>query len=214
VEVYVKCKIEGCNRVVRYKGKQLCQMHYFRIMRNGFSDLLPKVRKYRIQNPAGYQKIYEPKHRLANSDGYVYEHRFMVFERYGECLPRCEICGKPTCWETCHIDHIDNDVTNNALGNLRPLCRGCNTFRNYPEQHTISGRHGIAYGGLTMTAAEWARQPGVNVCRATILNRLAQGMGMHEALHAPKKTHNGKHKTSYTAKAKDCHKDIHETGEF
>lgn len=121
------CVIPECDRSADYKKQQVCQKHYFRFMRNGSYE--PRQRKYRIQNPAGYQKLSESNHPLANKDGYVYEHRFVVYNHYGTDLPSCELCGKATDWETCHIDHKDNDVSNNLLGNLRPVCRPCNTMR-------------------------------------------------------------------------------------
>lgn len=186
----MQCKIEGCGRDAAYKEQGVCQKHYFRFMRFGTYELT-QSRKYRTQNPAGYQKLYEPNHPLANMDGNVYEHRFIIYNKYGCILPDCEICGKPTVWETCHIDHKDNDVTNNAESNLRPVCNPCNTRRFYPEQHTIKGRYPITYGGVTKTASEWARHPGVDVSHATIKRRLAIGMSVYAALYAPKKTHNG-----------------------
>lgn len=185
----MQCKVDGCNRDAMYRGKQLCQMHYFRVMRNGTTDTLPKTRKYRTQNPAGYQKIYEPSHPLKDSTGYVYEHRFVVYGKYGTSLPACEICGKPTFWDSCHIDHIDKDVTNNKLENLRPVCRGCNTFRDYPEQHLAKNAHSITHNGKTMTATEWARQENVNVCGNTIVRRLREGKSVYEALYGRKITH-------------------------
>lgn len=36
----MKCKIDGCNREAMYKADCVCQMHYFRFMRNGTYDLL------------------------------------------------------------------------------------------------------------------------------------------------------------------------------
>jgi len=50
----VKCHIDGCDRDAQYKERQLCQMHYFRHMRNGHyglkgwrSPTTPKPRKAR-----------------------------------------------------------------------------------------------------------------------------------------------------------------------
>jgi 5-methylcytosine-specific restriction endonuclease McrA len=189
----MECKVDGCGRDAMYKEKQLCQMHYFRVMRNGITDTLPKTRKYRIQMPgAGYQRIYEPAHALSDKSGYVAEHRFMIYEKYGVNLPDCEICGAPTKWETCHVDHIDKDPTNNNINNLRPLCRPCNTFRDYPQRHTFKRNHSITYDGKTMTAKEWERQPEVNLVASSIVRRLNSGMSTHDALFAEKKTHNGK----------------------
>ena len=85
----MKCKVDGCERNADYQSQQVCQKHYFRFMRNGHYDLKTvdernpynRSRKYRTQNPAGYQKIYEPNHPLAQKGGDVYEHRFVEFDQ-------------------------------------------------------------------------------------------------------------------------------------
>lgn len=190
------CKIEGCGRDAMYKTQQVCQKHYFRKMRYGTYELVgprnadgsPAIRKYRTSNPAGYQKLYEPSHKLANSDGYCYEHRLVIYLVYGENLPDCEICGKPTDWRTCHIDHKDNDVTNNLLENLRPVCRGCNTGRS---ERSTTARYEI--DGRFLTVTEWSKQPFVTVTRAQIKRRLDSGMNIKDALYYPNLTH--PHKT-------------------
>ena len=125
----MQCKIDGCGRDATYLKAQVCQKHYFRFMRYGTYELTKAgLRKYRLTNPAGYQKLYEPTHILANKDGYVYEHRFVYFNS-GKQINKCEMCGCDINWGDCHIDHIDNDVTNNNINNLRAVCRGCNVFR-------------------------------------------------------------------------------------
>lgn len=184
----MKCKANDCCRDATYKTMQLCQKHYFRVRRNGTVEIV-RSRKYRITNPAGYQKLFEPDHPLANSDGYVYEHRLVVYAIHGNDLPPCELCGINLEWDSCHIDHIDRDVTNNDHSNLRPLCRGCNTFRDYPEQSSISGRVGYTLNGVTMTAEEWSRQPGVNLSGRQIRARIAKGMSVEDALFSERKTH-------------------------
>lgn len=196
----MKCSVAGCDRDAQYKEKRLCQKHYFRLRRNGDFELqLDKKRRelgfsrvYRVTMPGkGYQRVYEPSHPLADKSGYVSEHRKVVYDRYGMELPDCEICGKPTHWDTCHIDHKDNDVTNNQEDNLRPLCRACNTFRDYPEQYTISGHYQITFDGKTMTPTEWSRDPRVSVSHRTIVLRKKRGMSDFDALFSPKITHNG-----------------------
>ena len=124
----VVCSIEGCNEPMMYSKVKLCQKHYVRKLRYNTTELT-KQRNYRTHNKAGYQMLYEPGHPLSMANNYVYEHRKIIYDKYGTNLPSCESCGKPTNWETCHIDHIDNDVKNNDISNLRPLCRGCNTKR-------------------------------------------------------------------------------------
>ena len=180
------CKIDGCSRDAKYKEKKVCQMHYFRFMRNGSYDLR-KTRKHRISNPAGYQKLYEPKHPLVNSDGYVYEHRFVYFNEV-DCAPdSCKICGTNISWSDCHIDHIDEDVANNDKGNLRALCRSCNVFRGHTEKSM--GKVFLTIGGKTMTPSSWARMPGVKVACNTIMRRKKHGMSDYDAVFSRKITH-------------------------
>lgn len=178
------CCVAECGREAQYKGKQLCQKHYFRLWRNGHYEKLPTSRQIRRPNAKGYVALFEPTHPLAMKDGYVYEHRKVVFARYGDNLPPCEICGAPTNWATCHIDHRDEVVTNNEQANLRPLCRGCNTSRT-ERVTTVKYTH----AGLTMTLAQWAEHPGVTVGYARLRGRVKSDMPIEEALFAPNKTH-------------------------
>lgn len=187
------CKIDGCGAAVRYKEQGVCQKHYFRFMRNGSYDKLPRTRAQRIEMPGkGYQRVYDPTHPLADSGGYVSEHRKVVYSRYGAVLPPCELCGTAIDWNTAHIDHIDEDVRNNDSSNLRPLCRPCNTFRSYPKQHTLPRRTAITFQGETKTPHEWSRDPRVKVASTTIRLRKAAGMSDEDALFAPKITHRAK----------------------
>jgi len=176
----------------------LCQKHYFRQWRYGSTNTkreqkrmeLGYSRKYRTQMDArGYQRLYEPNHPLADSEGGVYEHRKVVFDQIGFELKECELCSMPVNWKTVHIDHIDNNPKNNHPSNLRPLCRVCNTGRNYPEAHTFAGNTAITIGDVTLTAAEWSRVSGGFVTGSTIARRIKGGMSPEQALTSPKVTH-------------------------
>jgi len=116
-------------------------MHYFRWMRNGKYELKEAHEKkkriykksYRLSNPKGYQLLFEPDHALTQTKGYVYEHRMVLFKAYGYTIKFCEKCGCDWSWDTIyksHVDHIDKDVRNNDLPNLRPLCNSCNVTRH------------------------------------------------------------------------------------
>lgn len=201
----MQCSVEECGRSVMYKGLQLCQMHYHRKRRNGDFDLVvEKKRKklgysrvYRVTMPGkGYQRLYEPNHPLRDSQGYVAEHRAVMFAKYGETLPDCELCGVDLYWSTCHIDHKDRDVKNNAEINLRPLCARCNTWRDYPEQCELSKNHKITIDGFSKTPQEWSRDPRVKVAGRTIILRKQAGMSDFDAVFAPKITHNGRQRVA------------------
>lgn len=178
------CKIDGCDHKVMYPVIQLCQMHYFRFLRTGSYEIVKKPRKPFLQNPAGYKTIYCEESPLSDSRGCVYEHRQVVYEKYGDNLPDCEICGKPTTWATCHIDHKDECVTNNAIENLRPVCSGCNTSRT--ERKTTKK---YEIDGVSKSLTEWAKHPEVVVSRHQIARRLASGLSVKESVFGMNKTH-------------------------
>lgn len=183
----IKCKIDGCGREIMYKADQVCQKHYFRMMRNGTYETIKKEPKQRRENPAGYQLIYNPSHPLAQAQGYVYEHRLVAYEKYGENLPPCELCGKETSWKayTTHIDHIDEDVRNNNPENLRPLCNGCNSRRGANPAHERVNAMAVEYQGVIKTPSGWAKDNRVLVAGATIRNRLRRGWAVEDALFSP-----------------------------
>ena len=110
----MKCKVEGCDSECKhYPGKGVCQKHYFRMMRYGTYELTKRgKRKDRTKNSKGYQMINCPDHPLVMANGFVYEHRKVIYDRYGDTLPPCQICGKEVTWKTAHIDHITEEVWN------------------------------------------------------------------------------------------------------
>lgn len=188
----MKCKVEGCDRECRYQAQQVCQKHYFRMMRYGTYDLT-KVgkRKERTSNDKGYQMLHLPDHPLAMANGSVYEHRAVMYEKYGDVLPPCGLCGKKLNWSNAQIDHIDEVVTNNVESNLRPLCIVCNTRRNAPPASNRKDAVVISLGDEKKTANEWARDPRVDVSNTTIVRRKRLGMSDFDCLFYPKATHNG-----------------------
>lgn len=189
----MKCKVDGCDRECKhYPGKGICQMHYFRMMRYGTYELTKSGKgKEKQRNGKGYLMIKMSGHPLAMANGFVYEHRKVIYDRHGDVLPPCEKCGKDVTWKTAHIDHIDEVVDNNEESNLRVLCRACNVMRSrvHIPEHTKKGRSSITLNGVTKTASEWSRDPRVKISATTILFRLRNGMDVESALFAPKVTH-------------------------
>lgn len=195
----MKCRVEGCDRDAVYFGDCLCQKHYFRKWRYGTTELTRRKARPRITMPGkGYQFVHDPSHPLAHKNGYVAEHRKVVFDRIGFSLCACEMCGKPEAWETVHIDHIDQDPKNNNPENLRPLCRSCNVWRDYPDQHTFKSNLPVTLGDVTLTPTEWARLTGGYLCAQTIRRRINRGMSHEQSLTAPKETHGRGSKPPYT----------------
>lgn len=175
-----------------YTEQQVCQKHYFRFMRNGTYEIVRKRGRIRYQDSSGYWKLYMPDHPLSDSTGYVWEHRKIVYDRIGDTVPPCELCGKFLSWANAVVDHIDEVKGNNDPTNLRPLCHGCNTWRGKRiPQHQAKGRYAITFDGETKTPAEWARDPRVKVAGHTIMVRKRNGMSDHDALFSPKQTHTG-----------------------
>lgn len=189
----MQCIGDGCEREATYKRLRLCQKHYFRLWRNGSTELKPTSRIMRLIAPNGYAKVFDKDHALADSSGYVFEHRHVMWPIVGpDCRP-CELCGKSLSWKTCHIDHIDNIRLNNNPSNLRVLCCGCNTKRGFtPESYRNRSSYGlIEFEGRRDTAEGWAKDPRVSVAGHVIRQRKRRGMSDYDALFMPKLTHNG-----------------------
>lgn len=185
----MKCSVIECDRQARYKSPQLCQMHYFRLRRTGTTQ--PRRPKPRQETPNGYVRVYAPDHPLADPSGYVFEHRKVAYDDRGGELSLCEACGLvDITWETCHVDHQDEDRQNNVPSNLLATCIGCNVMRGQKRpRHTHAGRIALTYDGITQTATEWARDPRVRVSSSTIRQRKWRGATDEQALFASKVTH-------------------------
>ena len=203
----MQCSVDNCEREATYKAAQLCQMHYFRVRRNGTVVKTPIGRALRYVTPNGYITLYKPGHPLSNKTNCVFEHRFVMWPIVGpDCRP-CELCGKPQTWSTCHVDHIDDNRQNNSPTNLRILCRGCNVKRGFrPESHEFRSKVGlIEFEGKRDTSTNWARDPRVKVSGNTIRLRKAAGMTDAEALFSDKVTHNGRRKAPAPRKTNHKH---------
>ena len=104
----------------------LCEMHYIRRYRTG--SLVKPVGHF---NPALSGKylvcLGEKVHR-------------MVYRATNPEPKPCWNCGKELSWDmgkSMHIDHIDNDTTNNHISNLRASCITCNTRRPKREANAV-----------------------------------------------------------------------------
>lgn len=188
----MQCMVDGCDEVARYKSAQLCAKHYHRQRRRGSLEL--KGARPRYKDERGYQFIYAPGHPLCNKgQAYVAEHRAVLYAAIGPDPMLCELCGKGLTWKTCQADHIDENPRNNERGNLRPLCRRCNTWRSMPPAHArIPNATVLTWAGETKTAFEWSNDERISLSAGAIRARKRRGMSDEDSLFAPKVTHNGK----------------------
>lgn len=187
------CRVEGCTNKARYKKDPLCQTHYHRKWRNGDLDVHRKKAVERYERNKGYQYIYMPSHPLtAKGQLYVPEHRVVLYSVIGDKKMNCAICGCDLNWNSCHVDHIDENPRNNSAENLRPTCLRCNVWRSMPPAHVrMKSAHAVTFDGETKTPSEWARDPRVSVSGSTIIRRICSGMSDEDALFGKKATHNG-----------------------
>ena len=188
------CKIEGCCAKVRYRNMGICQKHYFRMMRNGSFERKQKEaidREHRKTTTGGYILLKYNGHPLAQKSGYVFEHRKVVYDIYGDSLPPCQLCGSKSDWSSrkTHIDHIDEDRANNSSDNLRVLCNPCNSRRGRKNSHEYPGVMAVTIDGVTKTANEWAKYGKANFCGASIKRRIMSGIDHKEAVFGRKLTH-------------------------
>ena len=189
----MKCCAEGCDREARYKQAQLCQKHYFRYRRNGHLDIARKPARPFYQNDKGYRFLYAPDHPLCPKGGwYVPEHRVVLYAAIGPGDMACELCGTHLTWSICHVDHIDENTSNNNRANLRPLCMQCNVGRNRKPTHEVRPDVMIlTFDGESKTVLAWSKDARVNLSASAIKRRKRAGASDYEALFAPKMTHNG-----------------------
>lgn len=86
----------------------------------------PRWKGGRKQNRKGYWYVFLPEHHLANSAGYVPEHRLIWETAHGVELKRSDF-----------IHHIDGNPANNALDNLQRM-----TQKEHADLHrdSVNGR--------------------------------------------------------------------------
>lgn len=181
----MECKVDGCSREATYKSQQVCQKHYFRMMRYGTYDTTRVGKaKQRVVTPNGYVKIYKLGHQLADNGGYAFEHRYVLFEKHSGKELSCVKCGAYWNWRPYkdHVDHIDKDKENNSESNLRPLCNACNTRRTKRVAHKEKGKIALTYDGDTKTPEEWSRDSRCSVIGSTLRNRIKAGWTVEEAI--------------------------------
>lgn len=129
------CAVVECGKQ-RYQKSTLCVTHKMRKHRYGdvHADRRRKAAPSLITSN-GYRKKIRRGHLLADGDGYVYEHRFVLHGAIGPGTHNCHWRSRPVTWGVdLEADHVDGDRLNNDIVNLVPSCHGCNTRRALGER--------------------------------------------------------------------------------
>ena len=108
---------------------------------------------------SGYVRIREPDHPLAMKDGYVFEHRKVVFDAGIEVAPGYQ------------VHHRDGDKTNNDLANLVVMANG----EHQREHSQIGAVRKNQYGTFVVGTPEERRERGRAISRE---NQRKRRMGL------------------------------------
>lgn len=122
------CRIRHCRDEVRSRNSGLCEKHYGRL-RRGVDVELDKVVIGRYVTSAGYTKVLDRTHPLADAKGVLYEHRRVAFAVNNGRCPCCFWCGADLEWPKAVVDHLDENKANNEPSNLVVACNPCNRAR-------------------------------------------------------------------------------------
>lgn len=155
------CIVDGCSKKTRSTNAYMCEMHYYRLRRNGTIELKDIKPKEFFINTGGYIKDLDIKHPLSDTSGYVYRHRKVLFNSNPSM--NCVHCGTIRTWKDCHVDHLDDNIKNNNLENLGISCPTCNQNRGrHKTKQSIRKKYAIhQFNGETLCSSEWAERLGI-----------------------------------------------------
>lgn len=121
------CQVQKCTAPATRVGHGLCEKHYGRIRRLGTFEVQPRVM---LQVVGGYIQIKDADHPLAQvSNGWVFQHRAVAYEKYGPGPHPCHWCGAVHEWPDLVVDHLNEQKADNRPENLVVACNPCNRMR-------------------------------------------------------------------------------------
>lgn len=124
------CAVEDCETVAKTRG--WCVRHYGRWKKYGDPTFTqrPNYGTGRTVHISGYVMVWKPGHPLAMAFGYVFEHRYVVYEA-GIEVP-----------EGYHVHHLNHDKTDNRLENLAVMSPSDHQSHHVRPGATIKNQYG------------------------------------------------------------------------
>jgi hypothetical protein len=130
------CMVDGCTSRPRSRG--MCGTHWIRWKKYGDPTVtLQAPNGAGHITPYGYRMLKKTGHPLAGKNGFVFEHRAVLFAALGPGEHPCHWCKRLVSWsrswpqeaDALVVDHLDWDRLNNGRANLVPSCNPCNHAR-------------------------------------------------------------------------------------
>lgn len=205
MENHSRCSVGGCDRPARSGTSPYCEMHYYRLRRNGSLKVQPRLRLDRYNH--GYIVTYAPDHPLSkrHRSNYEYQHRIVFYDAHGPGPFKCHWCGNLVTWDGMHVDHLNGITDDNRLENLVASCPACNQGRGKAKMVTsMRDRYGmpLEYNGQRKTLGEWA--DAIGITRASLAWRLKHGWTLDRALNEGRGRFGPPRKTAIEQRQKRC----------
>ena len=126
------CPISGCGRHIPISGAKFCMMHAARLSRKGNLGSAGYAKgggHADYLGSDGYVLEFNSQHPAACS-GRIRQHQRIFYDKHPADTPLiCYWCGCNLRWDNFHVDHLDNDRSNNDPENLEASCETCNPQR-------------------------------------------------------------------------------------